>query len=180
MSSALQVPTAAFGRDSAGQPEGPLSCDSVGLVQNSFWGEGLGSPKPIFFLSFSYFGPPARNLFCTRPTESQPLRPNSPKVLRRLLGRVPGKIGVLGGVTGVVLGGTARGSALALRRSLQAVPPALLTALPPSTPIFPGSPHQQSPQQFRGIGPRGSLFGIEKRFFGGRRGLFKSVQFQRF
>ena len=32
-----------------------------------FFGEGLGRPKPIFFLS----GPEARNLFCSRPTGLQ-------------------------------------------------------------------------------------------------------------
>ena len=32
-----------------------------------FWGR----PFPIFFLVFSYFGPEARNLICSRPTRSQ-------------------------------------------------------------------------------------------------------------
>ena len=36
-----------------------------------FPAEGLGRPKPVFFLFFSYFGPEARNLFCSRPTGLQ-------------------------------------------------------------------------------------------------------------
>ena len=43
-----------------------------GFSFSYFPGEGLGRPKPIFFLIFSlFFGPEARNLFCSKPTGSQ-------------------------------------------------------------------------------------------------------------
>ena len=36
-----------------------------------FPGEGLGRRIPILFINFFYFGPEARNLFCSRPTGPQ-------------------------------------------------------------------------------------------------------------
>ena len=87
-----------------------------------------------------------------------------------------GKIGVLKGVPEIVpgelpgglVGGAAGETALALRSrqtaDKQQSPRQSPRQLPrhysrhPSTPIFPGSPPQQSPQQFWGIGPRKSLW----------------------
>ena len=78
-----------------------------------------------------------------------PPRPNPPKLLRRLLGGLPGKSGVLGGV----LQGSARGSAQGLPAGVQgdcflcssqerALPP----ALPPALGRPPGTTPQHSPQ----------------------------------
>ena len=98
----------------------------------------------------------------------EPAWPNSPKLLRRLLGGLPGKIGLLRRVPQGSRGicpGTAGGVPGDCRFSTpyRGTPPtgpwADFLALPGtrlSTPIFSGSPPQHSPQQFWGIGLEGS------------------------
>ena len=124
-----------------------------------FWGALAGFPKvcPVLTLGL-------RPGWAARGTP----RPNSPKLLWRLLGGLPGKIGVLGGVPGVVLGklpgncrGDCRGTAVCLlkaravsRQSPSSSPgsPSTTPGTPPTTPIFPGSPPSSLRSSFGELG----------------------------
>ena len=98
---------------------------------------------------------------------TDPARPNSPKLLQRLLGRLPGKLGVLGGVIGqlerlprgLLQQHSSRQSPGSLPSSPPAVSPAVARA-PPSTPSFSGSlPLSSLRSSFGEFGLAGSVTG---------------------
>ena len=106
-----------------------------------------------------------------------PPRSNSPKVLGRLPGALPGKIGVLGGVPEAVLGelpgGVLRHCREDCREAAPPAVPAVPRAVPPACsrhspqhPDFPRQCPRQSPQQFGELdlgGPSGRSAGSQSK-----------------
>ena len=83
-------------------PANPLQSPDVGIAISGPKTRTFGEPlsEPIQITLWEYVP-----LHCDPADQPEgPPRSNSPKLLGRLPGALPGKIGVLGGVPGVVLG----------------------------------------------------------------------------